>query len=147
MGKAFLLIFILWGTPMVKMNKKSYSLTIKVSNLQNSKGSVIVALYNKEGSIPDEKFERFYKKEVLNIVKENATFTFNSLPSGFYAITILHDENNNGKIDKKMMLPLPKEGVGFSNYDDFGLNNRPNFKKAGFNLDKNINITVKVIYK
>lgn len=147
MGKVCFLSLILWFTPMIKTPTNSYSLTIKVNDLKNSNGAVVIALYNKDGSIPDEKFEHFYKKELLYIVENKATFTFDKLPSGFYAITILHDENSNGKIDKKMMLPLPKEGVGFSNYDDFGLNNRPNFKKAGFNLNKNTTITVKVIYK
>ena len=146
MGKALFLSFILWVTPMVKTNTNSYSLTIKVNELQNSKGNIIIALYNKEGSIPDENFQRFYKKEFVNIIENKATYTFENLPLGFYAVTILHDENNNGKIDKKMMLPMPKEGVGFSNYDDFGLNNRPNFKNAGFNLTKNTTIAVKVIY-
>ncbi len=146
MGKALFLSFILWVTPMVKTNTNSYSLTIKVDELQNSKGNIIIALYNKEGSIPDENFQRFYKKEFVNIIENKATYTFENLPLGFYAVTILHDENNNGKIDKKMMLPMPKEGVGFSNYDDFGLNNRPNFKNAGFNLTKNTTIAVKVIY-
>lgn len=146
MGKALFLSFILWVTPMVKTNTNSYSLTIKVVELQNSKGNIIIALYNKERSIPDENFQRFYKKEFVNIIENKATYTFENLPLGFYAVTILHDENSNGKIDKKMMLPLPKEGVGFSNYDDFGLNNRPNFKNAGFNLTKNTTIAVKVIY-
>lgn len=45
------------------------------------------------------------------------------------------------------MLPLPDEGVGFSNYGDFGLSNRPNFKNASFNLTKDTAIVVKVIYK
>jgi len=31
-----------------------------------------------------------------------------------YAINILHDEDNNGKIKKGFV--LPKEGMGFSNY-------------------------------
>ena len=51
---------------------------------------------------------------------------------GNYAVNILHDENNNGKIDKGLI--LPKEGIGFSNYSSIGLTNRPNFKKANFEL-------------
>ena len=81
------------------------------------------------------------------IENRNAKVVFNNLPEGSYAVTVLHDENNNGKIDKKFMLPLPKEGVGFSNYIDFGLSNRPNFKDASFNLNSDKTITVKVIYK
>jgi uncharacterized protein (DUF2141 family) len=56
----------------------------------------------------------------------------------------LHDENSNGKIDKGLI--LPKEGIGFSNYSSIGLTNRPNFKKASFELTQNKTIKVKVIY-
>jgi len=124
-----------------------HSLTIVVENLKNSDGSLIFTLYNKDGTIPDEKFQAYYKKAEVEIKSKRARFTFNQIPGGTYAIAILHDENNNGKIDKKFMLPLPKEGVGFSNYTDFGLSNRPNFKGASFTLDSDKTMVVKVIYK
>ena len=89
----------------------------------------------------------YYKKKIASISNNKARVTFAGLPEGQYAATILHDENNNEKIDKKFMLPLPSEGVGFSNYDDFGLNNRPNFKKVSFNIVKDTSITIKAIYK
>jgi uncharacterized protein (DUF2141 family) len=34
------------------------------------------------------------------------------LPSGDYAIALFHDENGNGKLDRR--LGIPSEGVGFS---------------------------------
>lgn len=130
-------------------NAKSevYNLTVNIENLKNTKGTLVFSLYNSEGSLPDEKFERYYKKKSVKIDDKSIKTTFNDLPKGNYAVTVLHDENNNGKIDKKFMLPLPKEGIGFSNYDDFGLSNRPNFKGASFDLQKDKSITVKVIYK
>ena len=73
-----------------------------------------------------------------------AECTFSHLPKGNYTVNILHDENNNGKIDKGLI--LPKEGIGFSNYSSIGLTNRPNFKKASFELTQNKTIKVKVIY-
>jgi uncharacterized protein (DUF2141 family) len=38
---------------------------------------------------------------------------FTGLPSGEYAVSLFHDENRNGKLDR--MAGIPKEGVGFSN--------------------------------
>ena len=38
---------------------------------------------------------------------------FLGIPPGTYAIAIVHDENDNGKIDRALGL-LPKEGFGFS---------------------------------
>ena len=108
---------------------------------------MIFAIYNKDGSIPDQKFKKYYRKESASIVDNKSEITFNNLPQGLYAVIILHDENNNGKIDTKFMLPLPDEGVGFSNYNDFRLNNRPNFKKARFNLKNDSTVVVKINYK
>lgn len=133
--------------PNTDSTTEAYNLTVNIENLKNTKGTLIFSLYNSEGSLPDEKFERYFKKNIATIDDKNVQVTFKDLPEGQYAVTVLHDENNNGKIDKKFMLPLPKEGVGFSNYNDFGLSNRPNFKDASFNLNKDRMITVKVIYK
>src|SRR5690554_3883153 len=113
-----------------------YTLTVITENLKNSKGSVVFLLYNTEGSLPDEKLIRYFKKKTTAIDDNRARITFKNLLKGQYAIMVFHDENNNGEIDRKFMLPLPKEGVGFSNYDDFGLSNRPNFKDASFSLNK-----------
>lgn len=147
MENALTLGLFLFATLMVNIKVDTYSLTAKVIDLNNSKGTVIFSLYNKDGTIPDEKFKKYYKTKTVSIIDKKAEVTFTNLPQGFYAVTVLHDENNNKKIDKKFMLPLPEEGVGFSNYDDFGLSNRPNFKNANFKLIKDATITVKVIYK
>ena len=124
--------------------KEEYSLTIEVENLRNSKGVLQVALYNKEGSIPDEIFKKYYRLEKAKIVNGKSEITFENLPKGKYAVNILHDENNNSKIDKGLI--LPKEGIGFSNYSSIGLTNRPYFKKASFDLFQDKEIKVKVIY-
>lgn len=126
--------------------KANYSLTINVENLRNSKGVVQYALYNKDGSIPDEKYEKYFRKGIAEISNDRSTITFNDLPAGKYAISILHDENKNGKIDKKILLPIPSEGVGISNYQSIGFSNRPNFSKACFRVDSSITVDVKIIY-
>lgn len=143
---ALLTILILMSFSL-KSNEESYNLTIKAEGFRNSKGEVIFALYNKDGSIPDEKYENYFKKGVSQIDKNGtATFTFTNLPEGSYAINILHDENKNGKIDKKFMLPIPKEGIGFSNYESIGLSNRPKFSKASFEINANLLKVINVIY-
>ena len=122
----------------------TFSLTIKVEHLKNSDGIVQFSLYNKEGTIPDEKYKKYYKKKNAKIDHNTSTITFKNLPKGKYAVNILHDENENGKIDKKFI--LPKEGIGFSNYESIGFSNRPNFSKASFELNSNMEIHIKVIY-
>ena len=120
------------------------TLTVKVEKLQNSKGVVQFALYNKDGSIPDEDYKNYYRLEKAKIVNGKSDITFKNLPKGKYAVNILHDENNNSKIDKGLL--LPKEGIGFSNYQTIGLRNRPNFSKASFELNTDKTVDVTVIY-
>ena len=125
-------------------NADNFNLTVEIENLRNSKGVVQISLYNKDGSIPDEHYKNYFKMEKVNITSGKAECTFSHLPKGNYAVNILHDENNNGKIDKGLI--LPKEGIGFSNFTSIGLTNRPNFKKASFEFNQNKTIKVKMIY-
>lgn len=102
------------------------------------------ALYNKDGSIPDENFNKCYKLLKANIVNGSSTITFQGIPAGKHAVNILHDENNNGKIDKGFL--LPKEGIEFSNFKTIGLSNRPSFLKASFDFNSDKIIKVTIVY-
>lgn len=72
-----------------KPNADTYSLTIEVKNLRNAKGVVQYALYNKDGSIPDEDYENYYKILKGEIVNGSSTITFKKIPSGKYAVNNL----------------------------------------------------------
>ena len=125
-------------------NEKVYSLTVTVDELRNSTGIIQFSLYNKEGSIPDEKYEKYYVQKTGEIINGSSSIVFSNLPEGIYAVNILHDENSNRKIDKGFMLPI--EGIGFSNFHSIGITNRPNFIKASFELFSNNEINIKIIY-
>lgn len=140
----FIASLILLLSSFTDNNKENYNLTVEIENLRNSKGIVQITLYNKDGSIPDEHYKNYHKIEKATIKNGKAECTFSNLPQGNYALNILHDENNNGKVDKGLV--LPKEGIGFSNYLSIGLSNRPSFKKASFELNQNKTVKVKVIY-
>lgn len=127
-------------------NNGLYELTVQVNDLRNNDGEVIFALYNEDGTLPDEKYKHFYLKGASEINNNSAEYVFTDLPKGNYAVNILHDENLNGKIDKRRFPPTPKEGIGFSNYDSIGLRNKPNFSNASFRLDSTMAINVTVIY-
>lgn len=139
---SFLLLLII--TSFSNQAEKTFSLTVNVEKLRNYEGIVQFALYNKEGSIPDENFKKCYKILKANIVNDSSTITFHGIPSGKYAVNILHDENNNGKIDKGFL--LPKEGIGFSNFKTIGLSNKPSFLKASFDFNSDKIIKVTIVY-
>ncbi len=56
---------------------------------------------------------------------------FTDVAPGTYAISLVHDENRNGKLDVSVM--IPNEGFGFSRNPivTFG---PPNFRSAAFTL-------------
>ena len=124
--------------------KETYNLTIEVKDLRNSSGTVLFAVYNREDAFPDEHYKKYLKKLTGKIVNGTSTVTFENLPAGKYAVNILHDENNDGKIKKGMI--LPKEGIGFSNYQSIGLSNKPSFRKASFDLQSDKALKIKIIY-
>ncbi len=124
--------------------QETCSLTIDVSELRNSEGTVQFALYNREDAFPDEHYKKYFKKLTGKIVNGASTVTFENLPEGKYAVNILHDENNDGKIKKGII--FPKEGIGFSNFQSIGFSNRPTFSKASFSMLSDKKIKVNIIY-
>ena len=140
----FTLILFLLFPSFNNQTVNTFSLTINVQKLKNSQGLVQFVLYNNAGSIPDEKFKKWYKILKAEIVNGSSMATFNNIPIGKYAVNIFHDENNNGKVDKGIILPI--EGIGFSNYQTIGLSNKPNFENASFILNSNTVLMIKMIY-
>lgn len=122
--------------------QETCSLTIDVSDLRNSEGTVQFTLYNRADSFPDEQYKKYFKKLNGKIENGASSVTFENLPEGTYAVNILHDEDNDGKIKKGFI--LPKEGIGFSNYKSIGFSNKPSFTKASFIVlnDKRIKVTM-----
>ncbi|HET9486988.1 MAG TPA: DUF2141 domain-containing protein [Chryseosolibacter sp.] len=140
----FIVSILVLGTSFSGIKDEKFSLKVEVGELRNSTGIVQFALYNQEGTIPDEHYKKHYKLLRGEIRDGSAQVMFTDLPPGKYAVNVLHDENSNGKIDKGLI--LPKEGIGFSNIQSIGIGKKPSFAKASFQLEGNATIRVKVIY-
>lgn len=138
----FLLVF--YSSFKESAESAGFSLTVEVNDLRNSNGTVLFALYDRLDAFPDENYQKYVQKLTGKITKGTSHVTFENLTAGIYAVNILHDENNDGKIKKGII--LPKEGIGFSNYQSVGLSNRPSFAKASFILQSDMKIKVHIIY-
>jgi len=68
----------------------------------------------------------------VRIEQKRVSVTFSDLRPGVYAVAVLHDENENSKMDFNL-LGMPLEGYGFSN-DASALFGPPSFKDAAFTL-------------
>lgn len=60
-----------------------------------------------------------------------ARLAFTGVPAGDYALTVLHDENGNARVDT--LMGIPREGVGFSRNPVFRFG-PPSFASARFHL-------------
>ncbi len=88
-------------------------LTIQVSGAHSDSGHIGCALFRSAVGFPFGDAHAMRLQDVA-IAHGRATCTFTGLPAGAYAIAVMHDENNNAKLDTNF-LGIPTEGFGFSN--------------------------------
>ena len=104
-----------------------------------------VSLYNSKKGFPG-KHEQAFASALKKVTSSNDSVVFEHLPYGNYAVSIMHDENNNGKLDTNFF-GVPKEGVGVSNNPKIGFGG-PKFQDSVFTLDqKELEITVAMKYR
>jgi len=118
------------------------TLKVEIVGLRSSEGVVLISLFKDGKGYPNEPEEAF-KKAKISINAAKASIDFANLPAGEYAIVVLHDENNNLKMDKS--LGIPKEGYGFSN-NVTGLMGPPSFSKASFKYEGTQVVKIKMRY-
>jgi uncharacterized protein (DUF2141 family) len=73
--------------------------TIIAYNFRNSHGTAAIAIYADAEGFPDAP-EKAVRKTLAPIEHGFATVTVSDLEPGTYAVVVLHDENQNGKMDK-----------------------------------------------
>jgi uncharacterized protein (DUF2141 family) len=119
------------------------SLTVRISELDSDKGRVAVALFASSQDFPDQK--RASAGKLTRISGGRASVTFTNLRPGIYAVAVLHDENENSKMDFNF-LGMPLEGYGFSN-DASAPFGPPSFAAAAFKLvPRNSFVAIKTRY-
>ena len=114
---------------------------VQVEGLRNSDGVVTLALYEKDGHLSEDKVKATVKSPIKN---NKATIKTKGLPYGQYSMVVIHDENNNGKMDFNIF-KMPKEGLGFSNNPRIGIS-KPSFEETKVKLkdqEKRLNISMK----
>jgi len=107
------------------------TLQITVENVKKSQGKIMLAVYSEEENFLSDITYRSVQHEVNQSGKVSLEIA--DLPYGKYAISLYHDENNNGELDANFM-KIPKEPYGFSN-NARGMFGPPKFKDAQFSFD------------
>lgn len=109
-------------------------LNITFSNIKKAEGKLFVALFKKGIGYPD-KHELASTWEVLDVNMPETVWTVEVDEESDYAVTVYHDVNNNGRLDKNWM-GVPTEPMGFSN-DVRPVFSAPSYLSASF-VPKNV---------
>ena len=117
-------------------------LVVAIEGLRSRDGKILVALFDRADGFPDEK-PTIGKTTVVS--GNTPRVVFENVKPGRYALAIIHDENENGKLDTNA-IGLPKEGFGFGN-NVMGMFGPPSFKNASIVItDESVTHTVKMRY-
>lgn len=109
------------------------TLHVTVGNVKSAEGNLAVAVFNSEGTFLED--DQQFRGKIVEIKEAGqVTVTIEDLPEGTYAVSVFHDENGNGELDKNLF-GVPKEPYGFSN-DAKGSLGPPSFEDAGFPVNQ-----------
>jgi len=155
----YVVVFLCWGltitsckkkdgpTPIIKEDSIS-NIIVKVNKVNELKGVLHVALFNSKSD---------WDKDVVNdgtgneyLIKRDEAKTreqeviFEDVPPGTYGISIYHDLNNNGELDRNQLIGiLPAEPYGFSN-NVKPTTGAPKFEECNFIVEEKKSITLSI---
>lgn len=112
-------------------------LEVSITNFENNKGVCRACIFDSE--------QNFVAQKPLacvlsNISNQTAQAVFTGVPDGTYALFVIHDVNNNGKMDKNF-LGIPKEGYGASK-NKLPFAAAPKFDANKFTINGNATMTI-----
>jgi uncharacterized protein (DUF2141 family) len=121
-------------------------LIVNITGFRSAKGNVDALLFVGPDGFPDKDSKAIDKDEApIDPKTMSAQIVFNHVPRGLAAVTVLHDENMNHKMDKNF-IGIPKEGYGTSNNPKKAKHN-PRWDEAKFAVtQEEQTIEIRLIY-
>lgn len=133
----------------------SNDLRLSIDNVRSDRGEILIALYDdadgfrsaisnaaKRGLVPDS--GRLIGT-AIRAERGTQSTVFTQLPAGRYAIVVIHDEDDNGRLDKNLW-GVPIEGYGFGNNTQ-GLFGPPSFDAAAITVGSgDVSASITLIY-
>lgn len=132
MNYLFLLVSLFFALETLGQSNQT-SLQVSISGASSDAGSIRILVFSKSSGFPDQ-VKQAVRSISLPPKSGKASFKLTDLPAGTYAIGVIHDLDNNGKLSTNAV-GYPTEKFGFSNNPKvyFG---PPSFEKAAFVLGK-----------
>ncbi|GAA3783764.1 DUF2141 domain-containing protein [Corallibacter vietnamensis] len=116
----------------------TYTITVKINNTLNNNGHMLIGLHTTDTFMKTKGIQNS-KAEIKDGKVE---VTFKDVVPGEYAVMVLHDENDNNRMDFESN-GMPKESYGISNNPMlFG---PPTFSDAAFKVtNENIDMIIRL---
>lgn len=137
-GRCNLLRSLFWAgaisTLLLSATATAAELTVRVSNFQSEQGVLNITVYDNAEDWLGNNFVNTVALRISEEAREGVvTATFELVP-GAYAVSVHHDDNDNGKMDTNF-IGIPKEPIGLSNgaLAKFG---PPKYKDAVFTMSE-----------
>lgn len=129
--KLFAIFCFSLGLFPLQVNGQGQTMTVIVLGVKNSSGMVRVGLSNSEKEFTMIMWQTRSSMSVSTQAKAGEVqAVFENIGYGTYAISVVHDTNENGKMDSNAV-GIPKEGFGFSN-NARGIFGPPSFEETKF---------------
>ncbi len=140
-----IIALVLLGSAAVAIadENRTGTLTVVISDFQSSDGNAMVALSNSRESYEQGPDAAFAKRK-SKVADGTARVVFKDLPYGEYGISLYHDRNSNGELDRNVM-GIPAEPYAFSK-NARGMFGKPDWDKVRFAVNsaaKQIKISFK----
>ena len=135
-----LILSLMFGIPASATGGESkYPLTVHVSGALPGRGLAVLSLFSSS--------ETYLKEPLVKRTKPidaagSATFVIEQLKAGTYAVSIVYDEDSNGKLNTGF-LGIPTELVGFSN-NVTGTFGPPSFDKTSFTISGSRSLEIRL---
>jgi len=114
-------------------HKETYAnVSVSVTGLRSDRGVLRACLTPDPQDFPRCRQDSTSIRIVTSAAPE-VRLVFTGVKPGRYAIALLHDENNNGRMDRALMM-MPREGFGFSRDAPVRMG-PPSFDLAAFDVD------------
>ena len=120
------------------------AIEVRVTGLRSDEGQVLVSLFASPEGFPSS-HEKALRHQIAEPDQGSCTVVFEDVPTAPYAVSVLHDENGNSKLDTGLF-GVPKEGYGVSMNPKPGMG-PPSYDDAMFALEGDRrSLEIKVMY-
>lgn len=126
----YLLLAFLFFTTCLSYGQNRIEVTVK--NIKELKGSIRVGLFTNENDF----LKKAAEGKVVKATAKEVKVIFENLKAGDYAVSVIHDENENGELDTNA-IGMPKEGFAFGN-NAMGMFGPPSFENAKIRVDTSV---------